>query len=187
MSKPPAPSRVADQFLLRFPGNMRDMISRAADASGRSMNTEIVMRLMSTFDTSDSPDLTTNVREIAAKRDAALSSLALLHTLYSNLASTAHDMCKLVQPKDERGAGMLALLERMTEQVLTKTEAPLDVIQVMDEGAARYWKAQEEARKTGPNMGNPIIEPPPSGVEQPDNPTPKVKPKRMVMRRQLKD
>lgn len=37
--------RGADQFPLRLPDGMRDAIKAAADASGRSMNVEIVSRL----------------------------------------------------------------------------------------------------------------------------------------------
>lgn len=39
------PSRGTDQFMLRFPEGMRDEIRQAAEASGRSMNTEILARL----------------------------------------------------------------------------------------------------------------------------------------------
>lgn len=43
--KPPAPSDVADKFMLRLPDGMRDRIKSAADANGRSMNAEIVSAL----------------------------------------------------------------------------------------------------------------------------------------------
>lgn len=39
------PSRTADQFVVRLPTGMRDIISEAAKLSGRSMNAEIVARL----------------------------------------------------------------------------------------------------------------------------------------------
>lgn len=45
MSKTPAPSDLADKFMLRMPSGMRDRIARAAKASGRSMNAEIVQTL----------------------------------------------------------------------------------------------------------------------------------------------
>ncbi|TNC15361.1 Arc family DNA-binding protein [Methylobacterium terricola] len=45
MSKPPAPSDLADKFMLRMPEGMRDRIARAAKANGRSMNAEIVQTL----------------------------------------------------------------------------------------------------------------------------------------------
>lgn len=49
MNKDLPPSRVAEQFVVRFPDGMRDRIAEAAKASGRSMNAEIVSRLQSTF------------------------------------------------------------------------------------------------------------------------------------------
>lgn len=44
-----APSRTAEQFVVRFPDGMRDRIAEAAKAAGRSMNAEIVARLDSSF------------------------------------------------------------------------------------------------------------------------------------------
>jgi hypothetical protein len=46
---PKYPSRVADQFQVRFPDGMRDQIAQAAKDSGRSMNAEIVARLQESF------------------------------------------------------------------------------------------------------------------------------------------
>lgn len=42
-------SRESDKFMLRFPDGMRDKIARAADSSDRSMNSEIIHRLESSF------------------------------------------------------------------------------------------------------------------------------------------
>lgn len=43
------PSRIADQFVVRFPDGMRDRIRESAEANGRSMNAEIVQRLEQSF------------------------------------------------------------------------------------------------------------------------------------------
>lgn len=43
-------SRGAEQFPIRMPDGLRDRIKAAAKAKGRSMNTEIIMRLMASFD-----------------------------------------------------------------------------------------------------------------------------------------
>lgn len=43
------PGRGADQFPLRLPEGMRERIKESAEASGRSMNAEIVARLELTF------------------------------------------------------------------------------------------------------------------------------------------
>lgn len=45
MSKELPPSRVAEQFVVRFPDGMRGRIAEAAKANNRSMNAEIVARL----------------------------------------------------------------------------------------------------------------------------------------------
>lgn len=49
MSKELSPSRVAEQFVVRFPDGMRDRIAEAAKASNRSMNAEIVHIIQSHF------------------------------------------------------------------------------------------------------------------------------------------
>ena len=49
MSKPPAPSDVADKFMLRMPDGMRDRLREEAARNGRSMNSEIVARLEQSF------------------------------------------------------------------------------------------------------------------------------------------
>lgn len=49
MSKELPPSRVAEQFVVRFPDGMRGRIAEAAKANNRSMNAEIVARLEESF------------------------------------------------------------------------------------------------------------------------------------------
>lgn len=49
-AKPPAPSDIADKFMLRLPEGMRDRLKDAAARNGRSMNAEIITRLNYTFD-----------------------------------------------------------------------------------------------------------------------------------------
>lgn len=65
MSKPPAPSDLADKFMLRMPEGMRDRVREAADASGRSMNAEIVQRLEESFATKAPLGFNVNVLEDA--------------------------------------------------------------------------------------------------------------------------
>lgn len=43
------PSRGSDQFVVRFPPGMRELVREAAEGSGRSMNAEILARLDQTF------------------------------------------------------------------------------------------------------------------------------------------
>jgi len=49
MARPSYPSDEIDKLLVRFPQGMRDKIKAAADASGRSMNAEIIHRLALTL------------------------------------------------------------------------------------------------------------------------------------------
>jgi hypothetical protein len=51
--KMPAPSDVADKFMLRMPEGMRDRIAEEAAKNKRSMNAEIVARLEETFQADD--------------------------------------------------------------------------------------------------------------------------------------
>ena len=43
------PSRLADQFVVRFPDGMRDKIAEAAKSNGRSMNAEIIAVLQERY------------------------------------------------------------------------------------------------------------------------------------------
>lgn len=49
MRKPPAPSDMADKFMLRMPDGLRDRIAQVAKANGRSMNSEIVRTLENNY------------------------------------------------------------------------------------------------------------------------------------------
>lgn len=44
------PSRHLDQYLVRFPDGMRDLLKSRAKENGRSLNAEIIARLMSTLE-----------------------------------------------------------------------------------------------------------------------------------------
>lgn len=44
-----SPSRKLDQYIVRFPDGMRDMIRDAAAKNNRSMNAEIIARLEQSF------------------------------------------------------------------------------------------------------------------------------------------
>ncbi len=50
MDKKPYPSELQDRFIVRMPDGMRDRIKAAAEASGRSMNAEIVQALQAYYD-----------------------------------------------------------------------------------------------------------------------------------------
>ena len=70
MTDKPYPSRVADQFQVRFPDGMRDRIAAAAKANGRSMNSEIVARLEASISTpAVSADGWEEVRSLTRRKD----------------------------------------------------------------------------------------------------------------------
>jgi hypothetical protein len=48
-TRPRPASDLADKFMLRLPDGLRNRIRIAADANGRSANSEIVARLLATF------------------------------------------------------------------------------------------------------------------------------------------
>ena len=50
MSKELPPSRMADQFVARFPDGLRAKLANVAHENGRSMNAELVSRLQASFE-----------------------------------------------------------------------------------------------------------------------------------------
>lgn len=57
--KPPAPSDLADKFMLRLPDGLRERISKAAQTNKRSMNSEIVATLQNAY-----PDIEPRANEL---------------------------------------------------------------------------------------------------------------------------
>lgn len=55
--KQPFPSQQQDRFIVRLPDGMRSRIAQAAKDNNRSMNAEIVARLMESFRYEDAGDL----------------------------------------------------------------------------------------------------------------------------------
>lgn len=54
MARGDFPSSKQDQYMIRFPDGMRDMVKAAAETNGRSMNAEIIERLAASFASDDS-------------------------------------------------------------------------------------------------------------------------------------
>lgn len=63
----PKPGRGSDQFPLRFPDGMRDIIKNRADSSGRSMNAEIIAILESAID--NPPELVADLKKLTDMLD----------------------------------------------------------------------------------------------------------------------
>lgn len=51
--KPPAPSDIADKFMLRMPDGLRERLKVEAAKNGRSMNSEIIARIEMSFGEGD--------------------------------------------------------------------------------------------------------------------------------------
>ncbi|MCS4091859.1 Arc family DNA-binding protein [Rhizobium sp. BK176] len=62
--------RGSDQFPLRLPDGMRDRIKESAEAAGRSMNAEIVLRLESSFRSDKADPRRLDVRERGSEVNA---------------------------------------------------------------------------------------------------------------------
>lgn len=68
--KPPAPSDIADKFMLRMPDGMRDRIAESAKANNRSMNSEIIARLDASFETDRlNSDIRNRLEELAERQE----------------------------------------------------------------------------------------------------------------------
>lgn len=82
------PGRGSDQFIVRFPEGLRDLIKRSADEAGRSMNAEIVHRLLSSYE---------NQQSMAeAFRGASLEDLA---AYLAKLFEDVHSMQRVIEYK----------------------------------------------------------------------------------------
>jgi Arc-like DNA binding domain len=82
--KPPAPSDIADKFMLRMPEGMRGRIAAEAEKNNRSMNAEIISRLEATLHFEDnSPEgIKDEFRRMA---DAAEKQLETMREIQSYL------------------------------------------------------------------------------------------------------
>ena len=102
--KPTYPSRLAEQFVVRFPDGMRDRLKEAAHANGRSMNAEIIARLQLTFEQDPALGLMT-----PNQRKAVLGSPEFVDLIESRLKemvseSIADQFAKALQEVKERNS-----------------------------------------------------------------------------------
>lgn len=74
--KNPIVPRGSPQFNLRLPEELRDRVNRAASRNGRSINTEIVSRLIASFEMEEGDSTVEVVRQaIGPQLDRILSIL----------------------------------------------------------------------------------------------------------------
>lgn len=119
MNKKP-PSRLADQFVVRLPDGMRELIATAADENSRSMNSEIVSRLAASFaGTIDESRLTTKAARLALSLAAAEFREHSANTKLHKFASAVHDSASALLEElgqhDERARTVLAGLVQKSE------------------------------------------------------------------------
>lgn len=93
MSKHPT-GRGSDQFVVRFPDGMRDEIRRAAEASGRSMNAEIIARLEDSFKNrtesslADLQAVMNDAKRMIKEFNVANTQISLMRYLLDQVAAT---------------------------------------------------------------------------------------------------
>lgn len=75
------PSRGSDQFIVRFPDGMRDRIAEAAKAGGRSMNSEIVLRLEKSLNADLDGAIVVNAAGLQSIVEDILSRMAITKAL----------------------------------------------------------------------------------------------------------
>lgn len=111
------PSDAADKFLLRLPNGMREQISEAAKAAGRSMNAEIISRLQLTFET---PEVPASMRTAGDKERRLLGRRNQLDQQLKVLASRRdflHDQMLQIDEKDEDAPSRTAAIRTEIHKV----------------------------------------------------------------------
>lgn len=97
--KPPAPSDIADKFMLRMPDGMRERLKDEAAKSGRSMNAEIVSRLQMTLNGGEDPDVARGLKMLSEQNRIILDLID-----FANLKlpkKLRRDMEELAAPADD--------------------------------------------------------------------------------------
>ena len=110
MTKPP--SELADKFMLRMPGGLRDQLKRAAHKNGRSMNAEIVARIVDSFESAPEAELLDYMFSKADRK----TSYAMFNALYS-----------FYRADDDQKARFLGRLTKLVDSIdLEELDEPED-------------------------------------------------------------
>lgn len=107
------PSRKLDQYIVRFPDGMRDEIKHSAEASGRSMNAEIIQRLKWSMEDEDVLKLI-----LPAETERALFTDAAVNDM-----EAAERAVQILQANYGHGGEYIASLSRVED--LAKENAEL--------------------------------------------------------------
>ena len=132
------PSQAADRFQVRMPDGLREKIRLAAEANGRAMNTEIVMRLEQSFENDTlasnwaklSNDLLSSQRELVAEYEQALEERAV----YQEALSKVRDRYKMVEDVAVTSLDRLKRLEPMNARAFSEIEEAMRHIDFFADG-----------------------------------------------------
>ena len=113
--KPPAPSDIADKFMLRMPEGMRDRIAAEAEKNKRSMNAEIIARLDASFTPGPVPEDLAEMRELVARVRADRERIHEFRQQLERVSPLMDMIRKVVDEKEAReGLGEQVFIEVRT-------------------------------------------------------------------------
>lgn len=121
MAKTPAPSDVADKFMLRMPEGLRDRLKAEAEASKRSMNAEIIARLEASLDPIISR---VSVNELSDDelRDRYVEINRVFNEVAEKLAPVVKNMNVFIGALNERGIGPRQENEKLEREKADKSQ-----------------------------------------------------------------
>lgn len=122
MTKSAKPMQTQDKFVVRLPDGMRDQIAAAAEASGRSMNAEIVQRLA---DSLEPANTTQRVVELIRRANSMAMSAGMLSGRIKGAAAVLELQADL--PKGAFSSG----LQEDTEEFVARLQAFEEAVKSM--------------------------------------------------------
>lgn len=135
MARGDYPSAKQDQFVLRFPDGMREMIKAAAEANNRSMNAEIVARLERSFDTF-APD-----EKLFSSREIYVWAIAKAHEFRQAGAAagqTDEDAAWMRDPRSLMVATSTVIASLIRDLLRLPETKPDDVVLMINHAKGRF-------------------------------------------------
>lgn len=124
MPRPATNSRTADKFVIRLPDGLRDRISEVARDHRRSMNSEIIARLMQSIESEARSTLTDAITLYLPQAvTVEIASLAQDNdrTLHSEITHRLKRCATVDQLTDEQSR-MIGILQRRIEELETQLQ-----------------------------------------------------------------
>ncbi|PZP59725.1 MAG: DNA-binding protein [Pseudoxanthomonas spadix] len=107
-----------DKFVVRFPDGMRDKIAAAAEASGRSMNAEIVQRIENSFEAVQAlGDTVALARDALAQADSWRVLVDHLQQALRERDAQAAENLQTIQELKQQVATIGAVVDRIASKV----------------------------------------------------------------------